>query len=158
MLTVNLSAIAKQILEESKYDPQAAESIMIERVNSDASLRGAIIHEGVSSLIRAAASQQRTNLVRRSQSGIDDARGLALIAKEGYLDTYLLLNSIRLGDAKDEELSAAIADTYSREKTLKAKRQFLEAIRKSPKMKKGKRVRDCFTDLEVARLAGDFKC
>lgn len=158
MLNVNLSAIAKQILEESKYNPEAAETIMMKRVNSDASLRGAIIHEGVASLIRAAASQQRVTLSRQARVGVDNTRGLTIIEGSGYLDTYVLLNRIRLGDAKDEDLAEAIANAYSLETAQKQKRKFLEAIRKSPKFKAGKRVRDCFSDLELKRMAGEFKC
>jgi len=158
MLTANLPAIAKQILQESKYKPEVAIPQMIKRIESDSALRGAIIHEAVSSLIRAAASQQRTTLTRQARVGVDNTRGLTIIEGTGYLDTYVLLNRIRLGDAKDEDLAEAIANAYSLETAQKSKRKFLEAIRKSPKFKAGKRVRDCFSDLELKRMAGEFKC
>jgi hypothetical protein len=159
MLATNLNAVALEILRESGWKQEKALPALIKRLENDKAMLHAIIHEAASSVLREAASQQRTKLHRLSnRGGTDDTRGLAIIAKEGYLDTYLLLNSVRLGDANDGDLAEAISDTYSREKTLKSKRLFLEAIRKSPKFKKGRRVRDCFTDLEIARLAGDFKC
>ena len=156
MLMPSLTAIAREILTEHHWKHDDALAAMVNRLESDKSLSAEVIRTCAADVIRMVGSSQRVRLHQlASRVGADSSLGLEAIARESFLDTYLLLNDVRLGDAREQDLQNFIAHHHAQLTTTSQRIKFARAILKSPKFKKGKRVRDCFTDLEIARLAGE---
>lgn len=158
--TPGLIAVAREILVECKWKHDQAMSNLSRRVSADKDLSREAIDYALANVLREVTSQQRVKFhsLTANKPGIDDTSGLALLANESFLETYQLLNSVKLGDARKSDLEAYASHHAARAQSANQRMRFVRAILKSPKFKDGKRVRDCFTDLEIARLAGELKC
>lgn len=156
----NLTVIAREILIASKWPHELAAADLRDRIVTDDALLREAIDYAVSNILREVTSSQRRtfhDLVSKA-TGVDNVRGLAVIAKESFLDTYQLLNHLPIGDARKADCEAYLSHHAARAHSATVRVRFMRAILKSPKFKDGKRVRECFTDLEIARLAGELKC
>ena len=154
MLMPSLSSIAREILRENGWDVPKAQSALMSRVLEDKSLNAELVQRAVEDIIRSVNSAQRMKLQRTAvTAGADDPRGLEVIAREGYLDTYMLLNDTRLGDARKQELNAFISHHASSVRTSTQQIRFARSILASKKFKDNKRIRDCFSEMDLLQIA-----
>jgi hypothetical protein len=168
MLNPNGPAIAAEVLSACDSNTEKATQKLLSRIKADESLHAEALEEAARAWVRHAASRQRLTSVSAAVKLVqmekdeartgrpDNTRGLELIAERGLLDTFVLLGEKRLGDATHEDIEAYVDVEGKRARTAGLNVSRAKALLKDPKFKKGKRVRDCLSDLEVARIFGRF--
>lgn len=155
MLESKLSGAARESMKEADWDLDRAMEILISRIRSDKDLLNVAIARAARDEVLHVASTRRTQAHSRAQPAIgreDNARGLAVLKNDEYLDTYLLLGSLRLGDGTRQDVEDYVSHHCGRVQTSQIRIRFGRRLLASPKFKLGKKVRECFSEVDIRRL------
>jgi hypothetical protein len=154
ILESKLSACARECMKEAEWDLDRAMDLLIARIRSDKDLLNAAVARAARDEVLHIASTKRTQAHSRGAiSGrSDDARGLAVLRNDEYLETYLLLGSLRLGDGTREDVEEFVTHHCGRVQSSQIRIKFGRRLLASPKFKLGKKVRECFSEIDIRRM------
>jgi hypothetical protein len=157
----------EQFVRAAEFDYDAAQDAVLKAMESDSALRRYVQREGARYCVRNFCSGlRRAASCDETSEAASDGKARSYIETrpvtpgkpfsrlqpvlDKYLDNWPLPGGKLLGDARREDLKAAIEYYGMQEVGMRRQRKFLEAVGK--KLPEGRKVREVFTGAQLKRI------
>lgn len=155
MRDISPTALAAELLREAKFDTEKAIVALSDRIRSEKELLDRAVTTAAREWVNLAAHTVRAHAHSSRPGRQDDGSALRRLVSAGFLDSYVLLGDLCLGDATRADVERFVSHHCETVEASKKRIRFARKLLASPKFTGDKHVRDVFSERDIKRLLGE---